>query len=106
MAVSDLELSSLAGTYDIIALGARADDVRRARHGARTTFVRVADVEASPGVAVAASPQAGELRIVGAPATVSTAIERVREVIAAANGVPVSAFSLSDLETLAAADGM
>ena len=106
MAVSDLELSALAGSYDIIALGARADDARRSRHGARTTFVRVADVDALPGAAVAAPKHAGELRIVGAPATVAAAIERVREVIAASQHIPVSAFSLSDLEALATADGM
>ena len=34
-------------------------------------------------------------------ATVATLIERVREVVAAARGVPVSAFSLADLEQFA-----
>ena len=44
MAVSEQELAAFATSHDIISLGMAADEVRRARHGARTTFVRVADV--------------------------------------------------------------
>ncbi len=46
MTVTDAELSSLATSHDIIAIGVSADEARRRRHGARTTFVRVADVDA------------------------------------------------------------
>jgi aminodeoxyfutalosine synthase len=102
MPVTDGELTSLAATHDIISLGMRADDARRARHGAATTFVRVADVAAEPGQSIFIPPAAGEIRIVGAPATRSAAAARVAEVAAAANGVPVSGFSLADLEELAA----
>lgn len=106
MPVSELELSSLAASYDIIALGARADEVRRSLHGARTTFVRVADVDAAAGSAVVFPHAAGEVRIVGVPPTAPAAIDRVREVLAAAGGTPVSAFSLSDLEILSNAEGV
>jgi len=51
MPVSDPELSTLARSHDIIALGMLADDARRARHGTRTTFVRVRHVDATPGAA-------------------------------------------------------
>ena len=51
-------------------------------------------------------PSAGELRIVGVPASRAAAVERVREVAAAAAGAAVSGFSLADLEALAAREGV
>jgi len=106
MPVSEGELSTLAASYDIVSLGMRADEARRRRHGDRTTFVRVADVSAEPGSAAIVAPAAGEVRIVGAPATRAAAEERTREVVAAANGIPVSGFSLADLEGLAGREGV
>src|SRR5687767_5933914 len=106
MPVTEAELASLATSHDIISLGMRADEARRARHGARTTFVRVADVSAEPGAPIASPPAAGEIRIVGAPASRTAAIERVKEVVAQANGVPVSGFSLADLEALSGREGV
>src|SRR5581483_11730860 len=82
-----------------------ADDVRRAKHGARTTFVRVAELPAEPGSAMAPPSAAGELRIVGDPASRAQAVQRVREAASNAAGVPITGFSLADLERLAAADG-
>jgi 2-iminoacetate synthase ThiH len=102
--LTDQEIASLAASHDIISLGIRADEIRRALHGTRTTFVRVATVPLE-GDALSWSPHAGEVRIVGVPAARQTALERVRAVAAQARGVPVSAFSLSDLETASAADG-
>src|SRR5919204_2831326 len=101
MSVSDAELSSLASGHDLITLGMLADEARRARHGSRTTFVRVADLSSQPGDSTAWAPGARELRIFGAPASRSAAVGRVAEVASAARGVPVSGFSLADLETLA-----
>src|SRR5262245_42367776 len=101
MPVSDTVLSSLAASHDIIKLGMLADETRRARHGRRTTFVRVAEVAVEPGQPVDVPPAAGEVRIVGSPASRSAALDRVREVTAAVTNVPVSAFSLADLEELA-----
>jgi aminodeoxyfutalosine synthase len=106
MVVTDTELVSLAATHDIITLGMRADEARRARHGIRTTFVRVADVSAEPSAPVVVPPAAGELRIVGMPASRQGALERVAAVVRAASGVPVSAFSLADLEELAGGAGV
>ena len=102
MPVSDSELATFAASHDIISIGMQADDVRRERHGLRTTFVRVIDVEATPGSAIAVSPSAGEIRIVGMPATRVDALARVQEVAAAAPNLPLSGFSLADLEQLAA----
>lgn len=101
MTVSAAELSTLAASYDIISLGIAADEVRRARHGTKTTFVRVAVVDAATGAAISIPPAAGEVRIVGTPLSRVSAIERVKEVLAAAAKKPLSGFSLADLEELA-----
>jgi aminodeoxyfutalosine synthase len=55
---------------------------------------------------VVVPPAAGELRIVGMPASRQGALERVAAVVRAASGVPVSAFSLADLEELAGGAGV
>jgi aminodeoxyfutalosine synthase len=101
MTVSDADLSTFVASHDIISLGMAADAARRARHGTRTTFVRVAEVSAAPGSPIEVPPAAGEIRIVGAPASLSAAVARVRDVSHAAGGTPVSGFSLADLEALA-----
>ena len=49
---------------------------------------------------------AGELRIVGVAASRAAAVERVAQVAAAADGAAVSAFSLDDLEQLAARESV
>jgi CofH/MqnC C-terminal region len=102
MTVSSATLSSLVASHDIISLGIAADEARRARHGARTTYVRVADVDAAPGTPLSIPSAAGEIRIVGTPAARAEALQRVSEVVAVAGGKPVSGYSLADLEVLAA----
>jgi len=101
MTASETEISALAASHDIISIGMEADAVRREKHGSRTTFVRVAVVDAAPGAPLDWPRAAGEIRIVGVPPTPVAAVARVNEVAARANGVPVSAFSLADLEQLA-----
>jgi aminodeoxyfutalosine synthase len=104
MPVNDFELAALADSYDIIELGMRADEARRSRHGTRTTFVRVADVPADPSASIVVPPAAREIRIVGVPGSRAAAIQRIKQVVAAAGGVAVTGFSLSDLEQLAACE--
>ena len=104
MSVSDTDLPALAASHDIINLGMLADSVRRERHGVRTTFVRVADISSDLNAPLSWPEAAGEVRIVGVPATRVAALARVRETAERANGVPVSAFSLADLEQLAAGE--
>jgi aminodeoxyfutalosine synthase len=104
--ISAAELTTLATTHDIISLGMRADDVRRARHETRTTFVRVATTAAEPGAPIVRPPSAGELRIAGLPASRAAAVERTRQVAAAAAGAAVTGFSLADLEALAGREQM
>jgi aminodeoxyfutalosine synthase len=102
MTVSDVELAALANTHDIINLGMLADGERRRRHGVRTTFVRVAKTTSEPGAAIYCPSPAGELRIEGPASSRAAVVERVREVALAAPGVPLSGYSLADLEQLAA----
>src|SRR3954469_17678280 len=102
MTVTDADLETYSSTRDIISLGVAADEARRHRHGSRTTFVRVADVDAAPGAALDIPPAAGEVRIVGTPVSRASAVARVQEVARAADKLPVSGFSLADLEQLAA----
>jgi aminodeoxyfutalosine synthase len=106
MSVSDAELSALAAGHDLITLGMLADEARRKRHGTRTTFVRVADVSAELGSPVRVPPAAGEVRISGSPLTRVSAAKRIEEVVGAAGRIPVSAFSLADLEQMAAREGV
>src|SRR5215813_7487148 len=98
MTVSETEISALAASHDIISIGMEADAVRREKHGSRTTFVRVAVVDAAPGAAISWPAAAGEVRIIGVPATPVAAVARVKEVVERASGTAVSAFSLADLE--------
>lgn len=106
MPVTDAQLTTLAASHDIISIGMLADDVRRGLHGTKTTFLRVADVPAESGAPHSVPIAAGELRIVGVPASRTAAIERIQQVVAAANGAAVSGFSLANLEQLAAVDGV
>jgi aminodeoxyfutalosine synthase len=104
MTVTDAELETFAASHDLITLGVAADELRRSLHGTRTTFVRVADIDATPGAPVEVPSGAGELRISGSPTDRAAAVSRVAELQAASASVPVSAFSLADLEELAARD--
>jgi hypothetical protein len=99
--VTESELTALAASHDIITLGMAADAARRERHGTRTTFVRVAAVSHVPGEPVPVPPATAEVRITGTPATAAEAIARVSEAARAAGSLPLSGFSLADLEALA-----
>ena len=104
--LTDGEIEDLGASGDLLTLGMLADEVRRQRHGNAVTFVRVADVAATDDLPVSPPPQpAGELRIVGTPPGLSRAIARVRAARAVAGYLPLTGFSLGDLEAMAARDG-
>ena len=91
----------LTGTRDLIALGVAADDARRRRHADRVTFVQVFDVPVDTAALEEALPdQAGELRLTGCPASVAAAVAAVRAVVARAGSVPVTGFTVGDLQGL------
>ena len=58
------------------------------------------------GVARYLKEQNPEVRIVGAPLSRAAAVERVRRVAEAARGIPLSGYSLSDLEQLAVSEAV
>jgi aminodeoxyfutalosine synthase len=103
--LSDSVLGHFAASYDILTVGMAADEERRRRHGARTTFVRVATVGADPAEAAIVPPAAGEVRIAGVPASLEQALARIRSIVPLAGGRPVTGFSLADLEALAPREG-
>jgi aminodeoxyfutalosine synthase len=100
------DVTALAQTTDILTLGMLADEARRRKHGADTTFVRVAlvTVPAADG-AVVIPPAAGEVRIDGLAGPLEALLPQLRTIAAAAGAVPVSAFSLSDLQARADSSG-
>ena len=102
-AVSDAEVSVLAATNDILTLGMLGDEARRRRHGADTTFVRVADVNLplADGADLVIPPAAKEVRVAGALDDFDAVLRGVPRVARAAGAVPVSAFSVEALEACA-----
>lgn len=88
-------------TPDLIAVGMAGDDMRRQMHGARTTFVRVLEMHVdAPLQAMPARVQAGEIRIVGTPSGLDAALTAVRAAAALAGAIPVTGFSVFDLQGL------
>jgi hypothetical protein len=99
--LAEHEARMLEAERDLLTLGMLADDRRRERHGNRATFVRVADFPVAPDAVAADVPSgAGELRIVGRPATLRDALKAVTLARAIAPDPPLSGFSLADLEAL------
>ena len=100
------DAAALAATTDILALGMMADEARRRRHGSATTYVRVADVTLPvTGGPLHIPPAAREVRVTADASSVGTSVEALHGVAMAAGNVPVSAFSLADLQSRARASG-
>lgn len=104
-AIAPEDAQVLLDTPDLLSVGALADDVRRRMHGSRATFVRVFEVHVdAPPASLPRSAAAGEIRIVGRPASLGAATAAARTAFAAAQGVTVSGFSVTELQALAAAE--
>jgi aminodeoxyfutalosine synthase len=97
-AISIAEAQAIFDDRNLIAVGARGDEQRRRRHGAKTTFVRVLEVhtDAVPS-ALPASASAGEIRVTGKPASVTAAVAAIEAARTLAGSIPLSAYSLADL---------
>ena len=103
-ALSEAEAREILQSPDLIAVGMLGDEVRRRMHGARTTFNRVFEVhcDAVPS-SLPSGMSAGEIRLVGKPESIESAIEAVRRAAAVSQGLPLTGFSLADLFDLSAA---
>lgn len=105
--ISDSDAQEILESRDLIAIGVRADDIRRTLHGTRTTFVRVFELHVdAPAASRPAGTSAGEFRVVGRPASLDAAIAAVRAAVRVAGGVPVTGFSLVDLLALDGASSL
>ena len=100
-AVNENEALAILAEPNVIAVGARGDEERRRRHGVKTTFVRVFEihVEVLP-VSLPSGASAGEIRLMGKPASVAAAVAAVKAARALAGTIPLTAFSLADLSDL------
>ena len=105
--ISDSEAQEMLDSRDLIAIGVRADDLRRRLHGGRTTFVRVFEMHVdAPPASLPSGTSAGEFRIVGRPASLDAAMAAVRSATRIAGGVAVTGFSLVDLLALDGASSL
>ncbi len=76
--ISESEAQEIFQNRDLLAIGIRADDVRRRLHGSRTTFVRVFELHVdAPPASLPSSTSAGEFRIIGRPASLEAAVAAV-----------------------------
>lgn len=101
-AISIEDAAAILADRNVVAVGARGDDERRRRHGAKTTFVRVFEVhtDAVPA-SLPAGVTAGEIRVIGKPSSVAAAVASVQSARAVAGSVPLTAYSVADLLALA-----
>jgi hypothetical protein len=101
-AISVDEARAILADRNLITVGARGDEERRRRHGRRTSFVRVFEVHADlVPQALPASASAGEVRVIGTPESIASAVAAVTAARSLAGSTPVSAYSLADLLDLA-----
>lgn len=103
-AIDASEARRILESSDLLAIGVRADEVRRQMHGTRTTFVRVFEIHVDAVPATLPDRiTAGEFRLVGRPGSADAAVAAVRAAAGLAGGAPVTGFSLRDLQTLGGA---
>ena len=95
------DVASLCRGQDLVSIGVIGDLVRQACTGTRVTYGRVLSCEGDVPDAIG---QAGEVRLVGTPASIDDARRRVRAAVARAGGRVVTGFSLADLVSLAGDD--
>jgi aminodeoxyfutalosine synthase len=87
---------------DVLALGMAADAVKRMRHGAAVTFVRVASLSIPDAASAEWPGTAGEIRLEGDLIDLDATVAAIEAVSARAAGrVPVTGFSLADVERVA-----
>jgi len=100
------DVRELAATPDILPLGMLADALRRRLHGTSTTYLRVAACRFDQSFTDAVPPSAGEVRILGAPDTLDSAVTAVATAKGVAGTRAVAGYSWADVERWAGADGV
>ena len=79
----------ILSTPDLIAVGVAGDEVRRALRGRKTTFVRVLEMHVdAPLQGLPPGAEPGEIRVIGAPASIGAAVDAVRAAAALPGSAP------------------
>ena len=94
-------IRELARTPDVLPLGMLADGLRRRLRGTTATYVRVASCAFDSSFADSVPPATQDVRITGAPDSLTIAVEAVRAARAVAGDRTVSGFSWSEVERYA-----
>jgi hypothetical protein len=99
------DASALLADANLITVGARGDEARRARHGNRTTYVRVFELnqDIAPWT-LPKSAKPGEIRMTGKPVSLEAAVGATVAAHKCADAVPLTGFSLADLLELVGGD--
>ena len=92
----------MLSSSDLIGVGLLGEMARQAVSGDRVTYGRVCVI--APKSMPAEPGDAGEVRLLGTPASIDEARAWIKAALALAGGRPVSAFSLADLVSLAGGD--
>ena len=101
--LSELDISELSSTTNLLRLGALADERRRRESGPRVTFVRVLEVALNEKRDNQKIPDtAGEVRIIGCPDSIDNAALEVQRIVSLSGQVPVTGFRHEDLVSLCA----
>jgi hypothetical protein len=95
------EARAFAASTDLVSVGMVATDARARIAGDEATFVRVAEVSVTATMPEGWPAEAGEVRLVGRPATAEAAIAKAWAVRERAGATPVTAYTLTDLIDLA-----
>lgn len=98
------QAAAIIANPDLVSVGVIGAGARKAAHGNRVTFGRVAVVEG--GTLPAERGDCGEVRIVGVPASPEEALAWTRAAAGFAGDVALTGFSLADLVTVAGGDHM
>lgn len=96
------EAERVLNSPDLPGVGMLGETARKARSGGRVTYGRVLAV--APGARIDGRGDAGEVRLVGRPATAEEACERVAAAVPLAAGATLTGFSLGDLLELVGGD--
>jgi aminodeoxyfutalosine synthase len=101
-ALSREEAERVLKCPDLPGVGMLGEMARKARSGDRVTYGRVLVV--APGAQFEGGGEAGEVRLVGRPASIDEACERVAIAVPLAAGATLTGFSLGDLLDLVGGD--